>query len=75
VGVPQQQRVRGTAFTSYGAFWLSFWAFEQFFVKDVPMPHLGDAVGVYLIGWAIFTGYMWVASSGSAWPSTSYSCC
>ena len=24
-----------TAFTSYGAFWLSFWAFEQFFAKDI----------------------------------------
>src|SRR3954451_11309046 len=25
-----------TAFTSYGAFWLSFWAFVEFFEKDVP---------------------------------------
>src|ERR671919_85928 len=24
-----------TAFTSFGAFWLSFWAFEQFFAKDI----------------------------------------
>ena len=24
------------AFTSYGAFWLSFWAFVQFFEKSVP---------------------------------------
>ena len=24
------------AFTSYGAFWLSFWAFEQFFADSVP---------------------------------------
>src|SRR4051794_5073985 len=22
------------AFTSYGAFWISFWAFEQFYAKD-----------------------------------------
>jgi uncharacterized protein len=51
-----------TAFTSYGAFWLSFWAFEQFYAKGVPAAHLGDAVGLYLIGWGIFTAYMWIAS-------------
>jgi len=51
-----------TAFTSYGAFWLSFWAFEQFYAKSVPETHLGDAVGLYLIAWGIFTAYMIVAS-------------
>jgi uncharacterized protein len=51
-----------TAFTSYGAFWLSFWAFEQFFAKEVPAAQLGDAVGLYLIAWGIFTAYMWIAS-------------
>src|SRR5207248_4028753 len=51
-----------TAFTSYGAFWLSFWALNQFWVKDIPAAHAGDAVGLYLIGWGIFTTYMWVAS-------------
>jgi succinate-acetate transporter protein len=51
-----------TAFTSYGAFWLSFWALQQFFAKDIPAAQLGDAVGLYLIGWGIFTAYMWIAS-------------
>jgi succinate-acetate transporter protein len=51
-----------TAFTSYGAFWLSFWAFEQFFAKSIPAADIGHAVGLYLIGWGIFTTYMWVAS-------------
>ena len=51
-----------TAFTSYGAFWLSFWAFEQFYAKDVPKADLGHAVGLYLIAWGIFTAYMFVAS-------------
>ena len=51
-----------TAFTSFGAFWLSFWAFEQFFAKDVPASHLDATVGLYLIAWGIFTTYMWVAS-------------
>jgi uncharacterized protein len=51
-----------TAFTSFGAFWISFWAFNQFYAEKVPAAHLGDAVGVYLIGWGIFTAYMFVAS-------------
>jgi succinate-acetate transporter protein len=51
------------AFTSYGAFWLSFWAFEQFYAKDIKDPTtLGNAVGLYLIGWGIFTAYMFIAS-------------
>ena len=50
------------AFTSYGAFWLSFWAFVQFFEKDVPAKDAGHAVGLYLIAWGIFTTYMFVAS-------------
>lgn len=51
-----------TAFTSYGAFWLSFWAFVTFFAKDVPEANAGAAVGLYLISWGIFTAYMWIAS-------------
>jgi len=50
------------AFTSYGAFWLSFWAFVEFFEKDVPAADAGHAVGLYLIAWGIFTLYMFVAS-------------
>jgi uncharacterized protein len=52
-----------TAFTSYGAFWLSFWAFEVFYAKDIKgATDLGNAVGLYLIAWGIFTGYMFIAS-------------
>ena len=51
-----------TAFTSYGAFWLSFWAYEQFFADSVPKADAGHAVGLYLIAWGIFTTYMWIAS-------------
>lgn len=50
------------AFTSFGAFWLSFWAFVQFFEKDVPKADSGHAVGLFLIAWGIFTLYMFVAS-------------
>jgi succinate-acetate transporter protein len=51
------------AFTSYGAFWLSFWAFEQFYAKGITdKVALGNAVGLFLIGWGIFTAYMFIAS-------------
>jgi succinate-acetate transporter protein len=50
------------AFTSYGAFWISFWAFVQFYAADVPAADAGHAVGLYLIAWGIFTTYMFVAS-------------
>jgi succinate-acetate transporter protein len=50
------------AFTSYGAFWISFWAYVQFFAADVPAKDAGHAVGLYLIAWGIFTTYMFVAS-------------
>src|SRR6266545_2937805 len=51
-----------TAFSSYGAFWLSFWAYVAFFAEGIPEGNRGSAVGLYLIAWGIFTTYMWVAS-------------
>jgi uncharacterized protein len=50
------------AFTSYGAFWLSFWAFEQFYAGKIPEGSLGQGVGVYLVAWGVFTAYMFIAS-------------
>src|SRR3954469_20854583 len=50
------------AFTSFGGFWLSFWAFVTFFAGDIPAEHVAAAVGLYLIAWGIFTTYMFVAS-------------
>ena len=50
------------AFSSYGAFWISFWALVTFFVPKIPAAHAGDAIGLYLWGWGIFTTYMFVAS-------------
>jgi succinate-acetate transporter protein len=51
-----------TAFTSYGAFWLSFWAFVTFYAADIPETDRATAVGWYLIGWGIFTVVMLIAS-------------
>jgi uncharacterized protein len=50
------------AFSSYGAFWISFWVLVTFFVKEIPEAHAGSAIGLYLWAWAIFTTYMFVAS-------------
>jgi len=49
------------AFSSYGAFWLSFW----YLVSHLPKAPAGDlnkAIGTYLLVWTIFTVYMFVAS-------------
>ena len=50
------------AFTSYGAFWLSFFVYVTFFADKVPKADAGHAVGLYLIAWGIFTAYMFIAS-------------
>jgi len=50
-----------TAFTSFGAFWLAY-----FFLARYVAAGLGanayKAVGLFLLGWTIFTAYMFVAS-------------
>src|SRR5947208_14435254 len=50
------------AFSSFGAFWLSYWALVTFFAADLPATHAGAALGLYLWAWGIFTAYMFVAS-------------
>ena len=46
------------AFSSYGGFWVSFAAFVVIFQgKDA-----GNVVAWYLLGWGIFTFYMWIAT-------------
>jgi succinate-acetate transporter protein len=50
-----------TAFASYGAFWISFWALVTFYAKSLGND-AGTAVGWYLVAWGIFTTIMWFAS-------------
>lgn len=52
-----------TAFTSYGAFWLSFWWLVHWDAGKIT-GDAGNAIGLYLVAWGIFTTYMWVASFG-----------
>jgi uncharacterized protein len=49
------------AFTSYGAFWISFWALLEFDVGKIT-GNAGHAIGLYLWAWAIFTAYMTIAA-------------
>jgi uncharacterized protein len=49
------------AFSSFGAFWLSFWYLATHLPK-APASDVGDALGTYLLIWTIFTAYMLIAS-------------
>src|SRR5437588_3840419 len=55
-----------TAFSGYGAFWISYWLLTTFFVPQIAHagPHgaAGAFVGLYLFLWGIFTTYMLIAS-------------
>jgi succinate-acetate transporter protein len=51
-----------TAFSSFGAFWLSFAAYVKFIVPDLPTATEYKATGLFLLAWAIFTAYMFLAS-------------
>jgi succinate-acetate transporter protein len=53
-----------TAFSGFGAFWLSFWAFVQFYAVKIPAEQVGHAVGLFLLTWAGFTAFMTIASFG-----------
>ena len=54
-----------TAFSSYGAFWLSFWYLTGHTdLSGASSPtDLQHSVGLYLLGWTIFTALMTVAAS------------
>ena len=49
-----------TAFASFGAFWLSFWALNK--LSSGPASDIHQAVGLYLLAWCIFTAYMTLAA-------------
>lgn len=56
------------AFSSYGAFWLSFWYLSDHVVPGLDKAKanpsdIGHAVGLYLLVWAIFTAYMTIAAT------------
>jgi len=50
------------AFSSYGAFWLAFAAYVKFVAPGLPAGDAGNATGLFLLAWGIFTLYMTVAA-------------
>ncbi|MGD0254237.1 MAG: acetate uptake transporter [Acidimicrobiales bacterium] len=50
------------AFSSFGAFWIAYYVFVKFVAPGVKPSDAPVAVGVFLLGWTIFTAYMTVAS-------------
>ncbi len=57
-----------TAFSSFGAFWLSYAFFVWFFAGNMKAEDVAHAIGAYLAAWGIFTVYMWVATLRHRWP-------
>ena len=50
------------AFSSYGAFWISYYVFVKFVAPGIKATDAPVAVGVFLLGWTIFTFYMMIPS-------------
>ena len=50
------------AFSSYGAFWISYYVFGKFTVGSLRLAFIPTAAGVFLLGWTIFTFYMVIPS-------------
>jgi succinate-acetate transporter protein len=50
------------AFSSYGAFWISYYVFVKFVAGGIAPADVNVAVGVFLLGWTIFTAYMTIPS-------------
>jgi succinate-acetate transporter protein len=50
------------AFTSYGAFWISYFFFARYIAGTLPPEDAHTAVGIFLLMWTIFTAYMTLAA-------------
>ena len=53
------------AFTSYGAFWISFFFLVSFNVAELPKTEVLSALGLYLWMWGIFTGLLFLCTFAS----------
>ena len=53
-----------TAFSSYGAFWLSYWGLSVFFkpAAGTSADAVDQALGYFLLSWTVFTAVLLVAS-------------
>jgi hypothetical protein len=53
------------AFSSFGAFWLSFFFLVSFDVTKLPPTEIHAALGLYLWMWGIFTGMLFLCTFAS----------
>jgi uncharacterized protein len=54
------------AFSSFGAFWLSFYFLVSFNVAELPKTEVAAALGLYLWVWGIFTGCLFLCTFASS---------
>jgi succinate-acetate transporter protein len=52
------------AFSSYGSFWIAYYVLGKFVLPGVATADIPVAVGVFLLGWLIFTTYMIIPATG-----------
>ena len=52
----------GVLFSMYGALWLSLWAFDQFFAGEMTAVARGQAQGLLLYAFGVFTLWVFAAS-------------
>lgn len=52
----------GALFGGFGAFWLSFYAIGEFFLKSVPLLQVGHSLGLFLYAFAIYATILFAAS-------------
>jgi hypothetical protein len=57
-----------TAFTSYGAFWISFALLVTLYIGKIPPENIPVAVGLFLLAWSLFTTYMTIEARKHAKP-------
>jgi uncharacterized protein len=50
------------AFTSYGAFWISYFYYAKYVAGGLPPESAHIATGIFLLMWTIFTAYMTLAA-------------
>ncbi|MEP6817690.1 MAG: acetate uptake transporter [Marmoricola sp.] len=50
------------AFTSYGAFWISYFVYARYIAGGLPPADAHTATGIFLLTWTIFTAYMTLAA-------------
>jgi succinate-acetate transporter protein len=52
----------GVLFMGFGGFWLSLFAFVQFFLKGIPVAQVGHAQALFVFAFGAFIAWMFAAS-------------